>query len=251
MKPSDFNSFNIENFEGPLDLLWQLIQRNEIDIYEINLHHITKQYIEKVNEIADKDLDQGAEFISAAAALLWLKSKTLLPKSEQQELSPEDEYDPRFEVIHQLVDYCRFRQAAKELSEREQQQSSFFVRGIEEAEIRKNLGIGHLSLDDLASMFRDVLSKAQSKKGTIFEEEWQVNDKIILIRVLLSKQESIPFGQLFTAEKSREELIVTFLALLELMKGGEARVAKEISTGTISIIQPIIQPIILEEITHG
>lgn len=247
MKLLDFNSFNIDNFEGPLDLLWQLIQRNEIDIYEVSLHHITKQYVEKVQELAKCDLDQGAEFIASTAALLWLKSKTLLPKSEQQEPSPEDEYDPRFEVIHQLIDYCRFRQAAKDLAEREQQQSSFYVRGIEESEIRKNLGIAHLSLDDLAVMFRNVLSKAQTHKGTIYEEEWQVGDKIVFIRTLLMKQVSIPFGQLFTSERSREELIVTFLALLELMKTGEARLTKDMSTKVISIVQPTI----LEATTHG
>lgn len=247
MKLLDLNSFSIDNFEGPLDLLWQLIQRNEVDIYQVSLCDITKQYIEKTHEAAECDLDQGAEFIASTAALLWLKSKTLLPKSEQQEPAPEDEYDPRFEVIHQLVDYCRFRQAAKELAEREQKQSSFFVRGTEESEIRKNSGIAHLSLDDLAVMFRQVLSKAQVHKGAIYEEEWQVGDKIALIRSLLLKQSLIPFGQIFISEKSREELIVTFLALLELMKTGEVRIAIDTTTQVVSIVQPTI----LEATIHG
>lgn len=232
--------FNIDHFAGPLDLLWQLIQQNEMDIYEVSLHHITKQYISKMRQMTECDLDQGAEFIASMTALLWLKSKTLLPKNDQQESSPEDECDPHFEVIHHLIDYCRFRQAAKELTEREQRQSSFFVRGIEESESKKNLGIAHLSLNDLALMFRQVLSKAQAHRGTIYEEEWQVEDKISLIRTLLLKQMTIPFEQLFTSEKSREELIVTFLALLELMKTGEVRIAKDHTTQIVSIVQPSI-----------
>ncbi|MBA3816907.1 MAG: segregation/condensation protein A [Parachlamydiaceae bacterium] len=247
MKLLELNSFSIDNFEGPLDLLWQLIQRNEVDIYQVSLHEITNQYVKKARALTECNLDEGAEFIASTAALLWLKSKTLLPKNEQQEPLTEDEYDPRFEVIHQLVDYCRFRQAAKELAEREQHQSSFFVRGVEESEARKNLGIAHLSLDDLAMMFRQVLSKAQTQKGSIYEEEWQVGDKTSLIRLLLSKQTTIPFAQLFNSEKSREELIVIFLALLELMKAGEARVVRDPNTETISIVQPTI----LEATTDG
>jgi segregation and condensation protein A len=247
MKSVNLQSFSIENFEGPLDLLWKLIQQNEVDIYEVSLHHITKQYVEKAHQLAQCDLDHGSEFIASTAALLWLKSKTLLPKSEQQELLPEDEYDPRFEVIHQLIDYCRFRQAAKELTEREQLQNSFFVRGVEEIESRKNLGIAHLSLDDLALMFRNVLSKAQTHKGTIYEEEWRIGDKITMIRSLLSTHIPIFFNELFTLGKSREELIVTFLALLELMKTGEICVTKDTTTQVISIVPPPI----LKETTYG
>ena len=98
------NSFNINNFEGPLDLLWRLIQQNEVDIYEVPLRSIVEQYIKKMETLAEDHLDQGAEFIASASALLWLKSKALLPKEEHQTTSPEDDFDPRFEVINQLID---------------------------------------------------------------------------------------------------------------------------------------------------
>lgn len=230
MKLQDQEIFSLDNFEGSLDLLWHLIHRNEIDIYEVALTQITKQYVEKIRELSSSGIDLGAEFISQAAALVWLKSKTLLPKHEQEEVL-EEEYDPQFEIIHQLLDYCRFKQAAKELAQREEQQSAFYARGVDEiVEAKKNLGINHLTLEDLATMFRQVLSRAASQKGVIHEEIWRVADKIKSIRSWLQEQKSIPFGLLFTAEKSREELIVTFLALLELMKVGEARVVGDLET---------------------
>lgn len=237
MKLNDPYTFSIGNFEGPLDLLWHLIHNNEIDIYEISLQQITRQYLEKVKELAGLSVDNGAEFIASAANLVWLKSKTLLPKHEQQEQTTEEEYDPRFEIIHQLLDYCRFKQAAKELAEREQQQSAYYARGVEEGESKKTLGIDHLSLEDLAAMFQQVLAKATENRGLIHEEIWKVSDKIKTIRGFLSKMQTIPFGFLFDPEKSRMELIVTFLALLELMKIGEARVAMDPNKQTVSIIK--------------
>lgn len=241
------HSFRVDNFEGPLDLLWQLIQQNEVDIYEISLHHLTKQYMDKAYELLGWDLNQGSEFIASTAALVWLKSKSLLPKNAHQESTIEDEHDPRFEVIHQLVDYCRFRQAGKELVEREQRQSSIYVRNAEERDSKKDLGIAHLSIDDLAVMFRQVIAKAQKHRGTIYEEEWQVGDKITLMRALLAQQAIIPFREIFNSEKSREELIVTFLALLELMKTGEIKICNDTATQAVSITRSAIK----EAINYG
>jgi len=230
-------TFLLDNFEGPLDLLWQLLNRHEIDIYEISIKQITQQFLTRMNEIQERNLDKSAEFIALAASLLWLKSKTLLPKHEQQEeeILAEEEHDPRFEIIHHLLDYCRFKQAAKELTFREQQQSSFHHRGIEGSELKKNLGINHISLDDLATLFQQILSKAKSINGVIHEEIWRVSDKIKALRYLLLEQKTILFENVFNPEKSKEELIVTFLALLELMKAGELRVIIDSERQTICI----------------
>lgn len=239
MKSSTINTFSLDSFEGPLDLLWHLINKNEIDIYEISLYQIVQQYLEKIQAIAaDQNLDDGAEFVSMAASLIWLKSKTLLPKHEQQEdLIHDEEEDPRFEIIHKLIDYCRFKQAAKSLSEREQQQSGFYLRGVDnDTELKKNLGIDHLSIEDLALLFRQILAKSSHQRSTIQEEVWRVSDKIKALRYLLQENSSLSFWNLFSPEKSREELIVTFLALLELMKSGEARVINDATKNTISII---------------
>jgi segregation and condensation protein A len=221
-------TFVLDNFEGPLDLLWHLINRQEIDIYEIPIIQITKQYLARCQQAADADLDGGAEFIAMAATLVWFKSKTLLPKHEQTEDAVVDEEgDPRFEIIHQLIDYCRFKDAAKELTLREQQQGAFYPRGVEAGEVKKNLGINHLSLEDLATLFQEILAKAQPRTGIIHEEEWKVSDKIKFLRQMLHKNKTAAFTHVFQSGMGRIELIVTFLALLEMMKSGEARVAKD------------------------
>ena len=231
------DTFRLENFEGPLDLLWHLINRQEIDIYEIAIKEITHQYIAKVKEASIMEIDQGAEFISLAASLLWFKSKTLLPKHEQQsDQNIDEEIDPNFSIIHHLLDYCRFKQAAKELTEREMQQGAFYPRGIEGSELKKPLGIEHLSIDDLSSLFQEILAKASPRRGTIHEEEWKVSDKITFLKNLLNKQEKILFTDAFNPSMSRDELIVTFLALLEMMKAGEAKVILEQKSKNITII---------------
>jgi len=236
MKLAETETFSLENFEGPLDLLWHLINRQEVDIYQISLIQIIQQYLEKTLK-SSPNVDRGAEFVALTSSLAYLKSKALLPSHEQpQDLLQAEEWDPHFEIIHQLVDYCLFKQLAKELSEREEHQSAFYLRGLDDSlEMKKNLGIDHLSLDDLASLFREVLAKTSSKKGIILEEIWKVADKILLLKDLIQEQKKIPFNLIFTAEKNREELIVTFLALLELMKIGDIRVANDPDINAICI----------------
>lgn len=230
------DTYTLENFEGPLDLLWHLINRQEIDIYQVSILDITQQYLSTCKEFF-AGLDRGAEFIGLAASLIWFKSKALLPKHEQQEeQNQEEELDPKFEVIHQLLDYCRFKQAAKELSDREQQQGSFYSRGVDAvAEAKKNLGIAHLSLDDLAQLFQEILAKAAPRKGTIEEEEWNVGDKIRYLNQCLFKQKKLEFSKVFDPSMGRIELIVTFLALLEMMKSGDAHVVNDLKLKTIYI----------------
>lgn len=237
MKLAASDTFVLENFEGPLDLLWHLINRQEIDIYEVSLHQLTSQFLEKCQDLTKLTLDRGAEFIGVATALIWLKSRTLLPKHEQEQETPlfDEENDPNFNIIHQLIDYCRFKQAAKILSDRESSQSAFYHRGAEENEAKKNLGINHISLDDLATLFQQILARAAPHTGVIHEETWRVSDKIRSLRTLLKGETTTPFINVFTADKCREELIVTFLALLELMKSGEARVILDTTHNQICI----------------
>lgn len=238
MQKQDIDTFLFDHFEGPLDLLWHLIHREEIDIYEVPLQHLIHQYVKKAAERSPIDaIDNGADFIGWAAALVWYKSRALLPKHEQQTATVEEleTNDPRFEIIHQLIDYCRFKEAAKQLAVREQQQSAYYARGGEEFETpKKHLGINHLSLEDLAGMFQQLLFKAASKRGTVQEEVWKVSDKIASLRRLLAKDQPVLFTSLFTPEKSRDEWIVIFLALLELMKIGDVRVGTD--TETLEIV---------------
>lgn len=228
------DSFVLDNFEGPLDFLLLLIQKDEIDICQIFLGHIIHQY---TNHEELPDLDRGAEFIGTFSNLLWLKSKTLLPLHELQE---EDEglvvpeQDPQFEIIHHLVDYCRFKDAAKILSEQEERQNGIYARGIDSIpEVKKKLGIEHLSLDDFAQLFQQLMTKAACHTGTVHEEPWKVSDKIRFLRDMLENDAIVPFEILFSYSRSRIELIVTFLAILELIKLGEINVIRETQTGKI------------------
>ncbi len=230
MKQTASDTFTLDNFEGPLDLLWYLVTSEEIDIYEVPVHKLTNQYLLLLQDPNVKlnahYLDKGAEFIGIATALLWLKSKTLLPKEEEdkESLGFDEDNDPNFSIIHHLIDYCRYKQAAKLLKEKEYSQAAFYPRGKEESEIKKSLGIHHLSLDDLALLFKQILAKAAPARGVIYEDTWKVSDKISAISHLLNMQNKIQFYDIFKEASSREELITIFLALLELMKLGIAHV---------------------------
>lgn len=219
MRAAEIDTFKLSNFEGPLEFLLHLIQKDEMDIYEVSLNSLIEQF--QNSEI--HSLDSGAEFLGNASFLLWLKSKTLLPKHEQEPTPEELELDPRFEIIHQLLEYCRFKQAAKEIALLEQKQGSFYCRGSETLGPKKPLGIDHLSINDLANYFQQVLSKASPQTGLVQEEEWKVSDKIIWIEELFLKEHTLSFNILFIEQMSRIELIVTFLAILELMKMGRLK----------------------------
>ncbi len=235
MNTLEQDNFALENFSGPLGFLLHLIQKDEIDIYDVPIQKITGQYLVKLKELLPS-VENGADFIGTAAFLLWMKSKMLLPKHEQT-TGEEEELDPSFEIIHQLLAYCKFKEVARDLGELERQQSSFHLRSIGELpEVKKNLGIEHLSLEDIAELFKDVLNRAPAERGMIQEDAWKVSDKLKYIRNLFQKQEKIFFKELFTPEKQRSELIVTFLAVLELMKLGEGAVVKNNETGEVVII---------------
>lgn len=228
-------TFSLEIFEGPLAFLLHLIQKSEINICDVPIQEITNQYSEKIKEILNPSVDTGAEFIGTTALLLWMKSKTLLPKHEQP-VGEEEVLDPSFEIIYKLLEYCQFKEAAKDLAVREQQQSVYHPRGVHcLPEVEKNLGIEHLSFEDLTSLFQQVLKRAADNKGHVEEEPWRVSDKIKSIRLLLKGHQQIGFEKLFCRERQRGELIVTFLAILELMKIGELFVGREKTSNQVMI----------------
>lgn len=225
MRQIDDFIFSLDLFQGPLDYLLYLIQKEEIDISDVTLQSITSQLIANMEKL---DVDSEAEFIGTTATLMLLKSRKLLPKSDEQS-SEEDLLDPRFEIIHQLVEYCRIKEIAKNLSELEAEHAGYFEKGIQEAIVpKKSLGIEHLTVEELRILFNNALEKSKVNKQIITEDFWKVSDKIAYIRTeLMQGQKRIELSFLFSSTKSREELIVTFLALLELMKMGEAKVIRE------------------------
>jgi segregation and condensation protein A len=226
--------FALTNFEGPLDFLICLIQKEEIEIYDIPIQEIIKQFILKFSNWGE-GLEKGAEFIGTAAYLVWLKSKTLLPQNEQAVEQEEKIEDPHFEIIHHLIDYCRFKQAAKELASRQEKQQACYFRGIDAPEWRKPLGIDHVSLEELSLLFKEMINKAAQIKPLIQEENWRVCDKIRSIRRLLQERTTFLLAELFSIQQSRPEIIVIFLAILELMKIGELAVGRENSSHSLWI----------------
>ncbi len=227
--------FALANFEGSLDFLLCLIQKEEIDIYDVPIQEIIQQFIDKLTTWQEESLEKGAEFIGTAAYLVWLKSKTLLPSTDQPLELEEIVEDPHFEIIHHLIDYCRFKQAAKDLALRQEKQQACYFRGVDIPEWRKPLGIDHISLDELSQLFKEMMNRAAQFPPPIQEENWRVSDKIRVIRRWLQERSTFPLAMLLSPEQSRLEVIVIFLAVLELMKIGELAVGREHASHTVLI----------------
>lgn len=227
--------FSLQNFEGSLEFLLSLVHRDEIAVQDIVLRELTRQFLDRLHNREDSQIDTGAEFIGNTAHLLWLKSKSLVPDLAPDEPAPyEEEEDPNFDIIYKLLDYCRFKDAAKELTKRQEEQSARFFRGVADMPDRKKpAGIDHISLDELAVLFRNMMSRTAVMNPKIEEENWRLSDKIRIIRLLLKEKSEVPIGLLFRPDRSRIEWIVIFLAILELMKNGEAGVGRNTETGEI------------------
>lgn len=221
--------FILSNFEGPLELLLYLVQKEEIDICDIMLREITSQ-----SETPLESVDTGAEFLALSSCLLLLKSRKLIP----QEHVAEEVEEPRWEMLSKLVEYCHFKEVAKELSELESRQSHFFSRETSLPVKKRCDGLEEVNLQELTAVLQQVLEKAAIRPQEIIrEEEWQIEPKISWLKEIVSKDQKIAFTTLFPREKCNEELIVTFLALLELMKLEHLKVIKEENTQTIFVIK--------------
>jgi segregation and condensation protein A len=217
--------FSLQSFQGPLPFLVQLVQKKEIDIGATPLNPLTEQY-----KLFDHDLDTGAEFVGTTAFLLWLKSKMLLPKDPFEVEEPIEEESP-LSLIHHLIDYCRFKGAAKRFGQIAEEQMGHFPRELEyRPQERKPL---KLSLEELTGAFQKVLNKSL-ETAPIKGEEWRVSDKIAWIRQKIALDVPLPFSTLFYEGAPRGELIATFLAILELMKLLEIGAAKD-ENGSIFI----------------
>ncbi len=212
----------LEVFEGPLDLLLYLIKKDEVDIYDISLERITAQYLEFMDAFKVLDLELAGEFVVMAANLIYLKSRALLPASVQPPEEEADEEDPRWDLIRQLVEYKKFKDAAANLSIRELEQSNLFARMPDSAEAAQpERPLGDVSVFDLINAFNNILKRIATKSEDlreIFEENFTVSDKIDFIMKMTSSGVPLKFTELFASAASRAEIVITFLALLELVR---------------------------------
>jgi segregation and condensation protein A len=217
-------------FEGPLDLLLYLIKKDELDIYNIPIERITSQYQEYLLAMKMMNLDIAGEFLVVASTLLYIKSRTLLPLDLQPPADEEDEDDPRWQLIRQLVEYKKFKDAAWTLQLKQIEQGKAYPRrSVLDHEARRVSVPGQVGVFDLITAFHAVLARVDAREDLreIFEEQFSVSDKIETIHKLLAARPRILFRDLFAGQSSRTEIVVTFLALLELIRLRQIRVVQE------------------------
>lgn len=213
---------SLEIFEGPLDLLLYLIKRNELDIYDIPIETITDQYMEYLGLMRLLDLDIAGEFIVMAATLMLIKSRMLLPVDKRPELDEEDEEDdPRWELVRQLVEYRKFKEAASFLQEKELKQENVFALGSDGVELEDDhdIGIEEVGIFDLITAFNSVLKRVEERHfGEILGDTFTVADQIEVTLSAVRERDELLFTSLFEGMASRQEIVCTFLAVLELIR---------------------------------
>jgi segregation and condensation protein A len=224
----------LEVFEGPLDLLLYLIKRDEVDIYDISIERIAKQYLEYMEAFQVLNIGIAGEFIVMAANLLYIKSRTLLPKDQQMAEEDADEDDPRWELIRQLIEYKKFKEAASHLRTREAMQEKLFPRfpAMPEFVPSGNLLIEEVGIFDLINAFQKILKRLESRKSRedlreIFEENFTVSDKIDFLLRVIHGGVPLRFEECFADAAGRAEIVVTFLAMLELIRLKQLRVRQD------------------------
>jgi segregation and condensation protein A len=208
-------------FEGPMDLLLYLVKKSEVDIYEIEIGKITDQYMAYLEALQEMDLEVAGEFLVVAATLIYIKSRTLLPVDQQPPEDDAEEEDPRWELIRQLIEYKKFKEAAFDLQKMELMQEKIFARSEPPAVgVQEIPGLGRVGVLDLVKAFQKILEKIQEKErvSEILEEKFTVGQKMEYVLDRIKQEGRVRFTQLFSAMSSRNEIVATFLALLELVR---------------------------------
>lgn len=230
----------LEVFEGPLDLLLYLIKKDEVDVYDISIERITTQYLAYLEAFEVLQIEVAGEFLVMAANLLYIKSRTLLPKDLQMPEEEVEEDDPRWELIRQLLEYRKFKEAAAHLQRQEELQSALFPRVAAPDHAHapimdENMLIGDVGIFDLLNTFQRALKRlpVEEKQGEIYEELFTVTDRINHLMGMIDHGVSMKFEELFSGAATRSELVVTFLAILELIRMKQFRVRQEEQYGEI------------------
>ncbi len=238
--PADYDyKVQLDIFEGPLDLLLYLIKRDEVDIYDISIETITKQYMAYIETFRMLNIGLAGEFLVMAANLCYIKSRTLLPKHQQPPEEDAEDEDPRWDLIRQLIEYKKFKDAATFLQRRESEQQSVFAHVPEKIESDKNQErpLAEVSIFDLIRAFQGILQRFNDDDAfnEIIDERWTVSDKIDHLLKTIAPGAIVKFSALFEGVSTKGEVIVTFLALLELMKLNHFRVRQESNLGEIEL----------------
>ncbi len=237
----------LQVFEGPLDLLMHLIEKNQIDIYDIPIVTITEQYMEYINAMQKEDMEVTSEFLVMAATLMNIKCKMLLPKEVNEE---GEEEDPRAELVEKLLEYKMYKYMAFELRDRQMDADLQWFRQknlpkeVREYELPVDFEdlIGDTTLVKLNEIFQELLKRQEdkvdpirSKFGNIEKEEIDMDAKTLYIRAYIREHKRFSFRSLLEKQSSKTEIIVTFLVMLEEMKLGEIEIEQDETFGDIII----------------
>lgn len=232
-------SVKLKTYEGPLDLLLDLVHENRIDIYDIPMAEVTEQYLDYLREMRRVDLDVAGEFLAMAATLLYIKSKMLLPLEGLD--VDEEGLDPRSELVAKLLEYQAFKQVAAQLGLLEDERAKIFTRDLQHQGVEhlkpldaSEIGAFPRDLSELLTAFHEIL-KGLSKEALheVLEQGITIEEKIEAIKGRLAREGRFEFRSLLKAPFTRNELAVTFLAMLELMRTRVVRVLQDRPFGEI------------------
>lgn len=231
---------HLEAFEGPFDLLFHLIEKNEIDIYDIPIAQLTEQYIAFLEQAEYKNMDGMSEFLLMAATLIEIKSKLLLPKQKQEQL----QQDPREELVNKLLEYKKFKEITEDFKKREETAALVLYKEADKAveklkqSNKQDLDLDKflcgITLDNLYEAFTEVMKRRETKVDrvrssfkSVERDLYTIDEKIDYIRDLLILRPSVSFYTIFRPKAVKMEIVVTFLALLELIKMKEVSVSQK------------------------
>ncbi|WP_461204379.1 segregation/condensation protein A [Clostridium sp. DL1XJH146] len=232
----------IDNFEGPFDLLLHLIRKNKMEIYNIKIYDITKQYLNVINTMKEMDLEITSEFIVIAASLVEIKSKMLLPKIEDE----EDDEDPRAELIRKLVEYKKYKKVSEHLRALEENTGERYLKKPEIVEVENEPKIEKvlegITTIQLFNIYKDLIQRYKSKMNNINPAQreisvdlFKIEDKMEMIKKKIAVNEVFRFSDIISECKYKIEVVVTFIAMLELIKLKEINVVQDKSFSNIII----------------
>jgi len=214
--PPDALEVFLEAFEGPLDLLLYLIKRQNLDVLDIPIANITKQYMSYIDLMESMRLELAAEYLLMAAMLAEIKSRMLLPRPE----SLDEEDDPRAELVRRLQEYERFKQAAENLDELPRQERDSFIARAEPPALELTRPDAEVELSDLLAAFKDILNRAEVNTHHLIQRETlSIREKMTMVLSSVSADGFADLTSLFNFEEGRRGVVVTFMAILELLKG--------------------------------
>jgi segregation and condensation protein A len=226
----------LASFEGPLDLLLYLIQKDEIDIRNIKIAEITDQYLRTLEVMREHNLDIAGDFLLMASTLIWLKSRTMLPNMDELTATDGDEILTQEELMRRLMEHQRYRAMAMDFKQMPMLGQDFFKRPPPDEKEKREQLLKEMNLTDLTVAFQQVLLRARRPSVRVKTDRMSIADAAKKIANRLGSQEITDFQSLFTENPDRNEVVVTFLAILELGRLQKIRVLQHMVYGTIYLV---------------